>query len=89
MVELFRACGELAGHKFLRHTACMFVDYATQAGATEVRREESAGGKGGEESVGKNEERARQGQEDGGRGGRRRGACGSRARLWKCGNVGT
>lgn len=37
LVDLFRSCGELAGHKFLRHTACMFVDFASLAGAIEVR----------------------------------------------------
>ncbi|KAL4440580.1 hypothetical protein ABPG75_003581 [Micractinium tetrahymenae] len=38
LLELFRKCGELAGHKFLRHTACMFVDFATLAGAIEARK---------------------------------------------------
>lgn len=37
MLELFRKCGELAGHKFLRHSACMFVDFHTLPAASEVR----------------------------------------------------
>ncbi|PSC71891.1 proline-glutamic acid-and leucine-rich 1 [Micractinium conductrix] len=38
LLQLFRECGELAGYKLLRHTACMFVDFASLAGATEARK---------------------------------------------------
>ena len=36
MLELFRKHGELAGHEFLRHNGCMFVDFAALPAAAEV-----------------------------------------------------
>ncbi len=38
VLRAFNQCGEVVGHKFMRHTNCAFVDFATQAGATEARK---------------------------------------------------
>lgn len=30
VLRAFSSCGEVVGHKFLRHTNCAFIDFSTQ-----------------------------------------------------------